>query len=78
MKVPADALETWKKGMWKVNNELGGTAFDHGQSQVVQVMGKTGTAEVKKHHKDAENDKDLEQLEPERVARVVRGLGAGR
>ncbi len=64
VKVPADALESWKKGMWKVNNELGGTAFDHGQSQVVPVMGKTGTAEVKKHHKDADNDKDLERWNP--------------
>jgi penicillin-binding protein 2 len=64
VKVPPDALEIWKKGMWKVNNEPGGTAFDHGQSQVLQVMGKTGTAEVKKHHKDADNDKDLERWNP--------------
>ncbi len=64
VKVPADALESWKKGMWKVNNEPGGTAYDHGYSQVVQVMGKTGTAEVKKHHKDSENDKDLERWNP--------------
>jgi len=28
------------------------------------VMGKTGTAEVKKHHKDSENDKDLERWNP--------------
>jgi penicillin-binding protein 2 len=64
IKVQPDALDTWKKGMWKVNNEPGGTAYDHGKSQVVQVMGKTGTAEVKKHHKDAENGKDLERWNP--------------
>jgi penicillin-binding protein 2 len=64
VKIPADALETWKKGMFKVNNEPGGTAYDHGVSQVVKVMGKTGTAEVKKHHKDSENDKDLERWNP--------------
>jgi penicillin-binding protein 2 len=64
IKVPPDALETWKKGMWRVNNEPGGTAYDHGISQVVKVMGKTGTAEVKKHHKDSENDKDLERWNP--------------
>lgn len=64
IKVPPDILDIWKRGMWKVNNEPGGTAFDHGISQVVKVMGKTGTAEVKKHHKDAENGKDLERWNP--------------
>jgi penicillin-binding protein 2 len=64
VKVPADALESWKKGMWKVNNEPGGTAYDHGLSQVVQMRGKTGTAEVKKNHKDAQNGKDLERWNP--------------
>jgi len=64
VKAPADAVDTWKRGMWKVTNEPGGTAYAHGYSQVVQVMGKTGTAEVKKHHKDAENDKDLEKWNP--------------
>ena len=63
VKIPADALDTWKKGMWRVNNEPGGTAFDHGYSSVVQVMGKTGTAEVKKHHKDIDH-KDLEKWNP--------------
>jgi penicillin-binding protein 2 len=63
VKIPTDALETWKKGMWKVNNEPGGTAFDHGYSSVVQIMGKTGTAEVKKHHDDHEH-KDLEKWNP--------------
>ena len=29
----ADALDTWKRGMWKVNNEPGGTAYDHGHSR---------------------------------------------
>lgn len=62
--VPPDAVETWKRGMWLVNNELGGTAYDHGKpSSVVSVMGKTGTAEVKKHHKDADN-KDLDKWNP--------------
>jgi penicillin-binding protein 2 len=62
-KVPVDAVETWKKGMWLVNNEKGGSAFDHGHSDVVTVMGKTGTAEVKKHHKDAE-DKERDKWNP--------------
>jgi len=60
---PAATLDTWKRGMWKVTNEPGGTAFDHGHSDVVTVMGKTGTAEVKKHHKDGE-EKDLDRWNP--------------
>jgi penicillin-binding protein 2 len=49
--------------MWKVSNEPGGTAFEHGYSSIVQVMGKTGTAEVKKHHRDHDH-KDLEKWNP--------------
>src|SRR5262249_19600802 len=57
VKTPGDVLATWKKGMWKVTNEPGGTAFIHGHVEIVPVMGKTGTAEVKKHHKtEEEND----------------------
>jgi len=63
VKTPGDALEIWKRGMWKVTNERGGTAFDHGHSDVVSVMGKTGTAEVKKHHKDG-GEKDLDRWNP--------------
>ncbi len=63
IKTPTDALETWKKGMWKVTNEKGGTAFEHGHSDVVTVMGKTGTAEVKKHHKQ-EQEAKLERWNP--------------
>jgi penicillin-binding protein 2 len=63
VKTPADALATWKKGMWKVTNELGGTAFEHGHIENLTVMGKTGTAEVKKHHKQ-EDDKELDRWNP--------------
>jgi penicillin-binding protein 2 len=63
IKTPGDALAVWKRGMWKVTNELGGTAFEHGHTDVVPVMGKTGTAEVKKHHKNGD-DKDLERWNP--------------
>ena len=45
VKVPPDALDIWRRGMWKVANEKGGTAFDHGHVDIVPVMGKTGTAE---------------------------------
>ncbi|HEY0194223.1 MAG TPA: penicillin-binding protein 2 [Kofleriaceae bacterium] len=63
VKTPTDALEIWKRGMWKVTNEPGGTAFEHGHVDVVTVMGKTGTAEVKKHHRHSD-DKDLERWNP--------------
>jgi penicillin-binding protein 2 len=63
MKTPPHVLDVWKRGMWKVTNEPGGTAFEHGHSEIVPVMGKTGTAEVKKHHKE-ENEKDLERWNP--------------
>ena len=63
IKTPTSAVDTWKRGMWKVTNEPGGTAFEHGHVDLVDVMGKTGTAEVKKHHKDGE-EKDLERWNP--------------
>lgn len=64
VKIPPDALDTWRKGMWKVTNEPGGTAYDHGHFLLVPIMGKTGTAEVKKHHKKEDDDKDLENWHP--------------
>ncbi|HEU4735270.1 MAG TPA: penicillin-binding protein 2 [Kofleriaceae bacterium] len=63
VKTPAGALDIWRRGMWKVTNEAGGTAYEHGHVDVVTVMGKTGTAEVKKHHKQ-EDEKDLERYNP--------------
>lgn len=60
---PVDALDTWKRGMYKVTNELGGTAYEHGHIEGLTVLGKTGTAEVKKHHKE-ENGRDLEKWNP--------------
>jgi penicillin-binding protein 2 len=63
IKTPVDALDTWKRGMWKVTNEPGGTAFDHGHVDIVPVMGKTGTAEVKKHHRQ-DDEKDREDWNP--------------
>ncbi len=63
IKTPADVLDTWKRGMWKVTNEPGGTAFEHGHVDIVPVMGKTGTAEVKKHHRQ-DDERDLDGWHP--------------
>jgi penicillin-binding protein 2 len=62
----ADHLDTWRKGMWKVTNEAGGTAFDHGYVEVVPVMGKTGTAEIRTHNRKKEDERDIENWNPRR------------
>lgn len=66
VKLPPDALELWRRGMWKVTNEPGGTAFDHGFSTTVQVMGKTGTAEIRKRRKKEDDERDVEGYRPTR------------
>ena len=63
VKTPLLALDTWKRGMYKVTNQLGGTAYEHGHIEGIAVLGKTGTAEVKKHHKE-DGDRDLERWNP--------------
>ncbi|HSR96814.1 MAG TPA: penicillin-binding protein 2 [Kofleriaceae bacterium] len=63
VKTPSNALEIWRRGMWKVTNERGGTAFEHGHTDVVTVMGKTGTADVQKHHKSV-GEENLERWNP--------------
>src|SRR4029077_13997830 len=61
VKTPPAALDIWKQGMWKVTHEPGGTAYDHGHNpEGIEVMGKTGTAEVKKHHRSDDSERDLE------------------
>ncbi|MGN6105562.1 MAG: penicillin-binding protein 2 [Kofleriaceae bacterium] len=65
--VPSDAVELWKRGMWKAANERGGTAFDHGYLSLVPVMGKTGTAEIRtKARKKEEDLRDVEGYQPTR------------
>ncbi len=66
IKTPADALDTWRRGMWKVSNEPGGTAFDHGRFDLVPMAGKTGTAEVRKNHKKEDDLRDIEGWHPTR------------
>ncbi|HTR52577.1 MAG TPA: penicillin-binding protein 2 [Kofleriaceae bacterium] len=63
VKTPALALDTWRRGMFKVTNELGGTAYEHGHVEGITVLGKTGTAEVKKHHKE-DGERDLDRWNP--------------
>jgi penicillin-binding protein 2 len=46
--VSPETLETIRSGMDKVVNQLGGTAFEYGHSDLVHIAGKTGTAQVRK------------------------------
>ncbi|CAN5905203.1 penicillin-binding protein 2 [soil metagenome] len=74
IKIPSDALEIWKRGMWKVANEAGGTAFDHGYSDFLPVMGKTGTAEVRTHHRKEDDERDVDGYHPSRSHAWFAGL----
>jgi penicillin-binding protein 2 len=57
---PPAVLDVWTRGMWKVVNELGGSAFEYARSDVVEIAGKTGTAEVKKHRKkDKQKEREV-------------------
>ncbi len=66
VKIPTDALEIWKRGMWRVTNEAGGTAFDHGFSDVVPMMGKTGTAEIRTKRRKEDDERDVDGYHPTR------------
>jgi len=66
VKIPPDALDIWRRGMWKATNEPGGTAFDHGHVDLVPVMGKTGTAEIRTRRKKEEEERDVEGYHPTR------------
>lgn len=54
IETPPEILDLWKRGMWKVVNEPGGSAYGYATSDVVPIAGKTGTAQVraKKAKKD--------------------------
>jgi penicillin-binding protein 2 len=42
-----EILDVIHRGMWKVTNEPGGTAYPYGHSDIVSIAGKSGTAEVR-------------------------------
>lgn len=59
----ARTLDTWNRGMWKVTNQAGGTAFEHGYIENLTMVGKTGTAEVEKNH-TPEPDQAIDRWDP--------------
>ena len=44
---PPEVVDVWRRGMWKVVNETGGTAHPYATSELMTIMGKSGTAEVR-------------------------------
>jgi penicillin-binding protein 2 len=48
----AEILDVIRQGMWAAVNTPGGTAYEHGRSAVVEIAGKTGTAEVRSRRRD--------------------------
>jgi penicillin-binding protein 2 len=64
IKTPASVLDIWRRGMWKVVNELGGTAYEHARSDVVEIAAKTGTAEVKKRRKKEPDQREVDGWNP--------------
>jgi penicillin-binding protein 2 len=45
--VSAGNLDLLRQGMWRVVNAPGGTAYAHARSDVVEIAGKTGSAQVR-------------------------------
>ncbi|MDQ3298432.1 MAG: penicillin-binding protein 2, partial [Myxococcota bacterium] len=67
IKVQTEALDVWRRGMWKVTNEVGGSAYDHGHVSIVPVSGKTGTAEIRtRARKKEEIERDIDNWNPAR------------
>lgn len=47
IQIPPEHLAILERGMWRVVNEPGGTAYPYATSDLVTITGKTGTAQVK-------------------------------
>lgn len=64
--VSPDNLSLLQAGMWKVVNELGGTAYEHARSDIVEYAGKTGTAEVRGRRRKHADTSSLPDWHPYR------------
>jgi len=47
IKLSAATLDVLRQGMWRVVNAPGGTAYEGGRSRLIDIAGKTGTAQVR-------------------------------
>jgi penicillin-binding protein 2 len=65
IKTPPEAVDVWKRGMFKVVNEPGGTGNPYAHSSIVTILGKTGTAEVKsKSRRERLEERTMEGWHP--------------
>jgi penicillin-binding protein 2 len=60
--LPAAALDVMRQGMWRVVNSPTGTAYELGRSQVVDIAGKTGTAQVRSKRDSGQASRDWDPL----------------
>ncbi len=60
-----EAIDIVKRGMWKVVNEYGGTAYKYARSALFEFSGKTGTAQVKSMRR-RDDDAHLIDWHPDR------------
>ncbi len=64
-KTPPEVVDVYKRGLWRVVNEPGGTANPWAMSSVVAIAGKTGTAEVKsKSRRERIEERTMEGWHP--------------
>lgn len=61
---PPEIIDVWTRGMWKVVNEPGGSAYPYATSDIIHIAGKTGTAQVRAKR-------------PKKEAREIRGWSPG-
>ena len=47
IELSAATLDVLRQGMWRVVNAPGGTAYEGGRSRLIEIAGKTGTAQVR-------------------------------
>ncbi|HYU14875.1 MAG TPA: penicillin-binding transpeptidase domain-containing protein, partial [Candidatus Acidoferrum sp.] len=65
--LPPATLALLRQGMWRVVNEPGGTAHSFGRSPLVEIAGKTGTAQVHgRRKKEDESAAEPGEWDPER------------
>jgi penicillin-binding protein 2 len=63
--VSDESVDTIHRGMWKVVNQLGGTAYEYARSELLEYSGKTGTAQVKSMRR-RDDDEGLKNWHPDR------------
>ena len=66
IKLSAATLDVLRQGMWRVVNAPGGTAYEGGRSRLIDIAGKTGTAQVRSV-RESEQEKSSGDWHPTRA-----------